>query len=42
MNRFWDLEPYRKLFDAYLIQRIKEGFSDAERQQYLATLRKAG
>jgi len=42
MNRHWDFEPYRTLFDTHLIQRIKEGFSDVERQQYLATLGQAG
>jgi len=42
MNRYWDFEPYRRLFDSYLIQRIKKEFSDAERQQYLATLGQAG
>jgi hypothetical protein len=30
------------LFDTHLIQRIKEGFSDAERQQYLTTLEQTG
>lgn len=42
MNRYWDFEPYRMLFDTHLTQRIKEGFSDAERQQYLATLAQTG
>jgi len=42
MNRYWDFEPYRRLFDNYMIQRIKEEFSDVERQQYLTTLGQAG
>jgi hypothetical protein len=34
MTKWWDLGEYEELFDRYFLDRIKEGFSDAEQEQY--------
>jgi hypothetical protein len=42
MNEWWDFKDYEELFNRYLLDRIKESFSDAEREQYRAALGTAG
>jgi predicted nucleotidyltransferase len=42
MTRWWDFAEFDARFDRYLLARIKEGFSDAEREQYHATLGTSG
>jgi hypothetical protein len=42
MNQWWDFREFDARFDRYVLARIKEGFSDAEREQYHATLGTSG
>jgi len=42
MTRYWDFKKYEEEYDHYLLTRIKERFSDVERQEYHAALDKAG
>jgi predicted nucleotidyltransferase len=42
MTEWWDFKEYEALFDHYLLERIKEDFGDAEREQYHAALGTAG
>jgi len=42
MSRYWDFKKYDEEYDRYLLARIKERFSDVERQEYHATLDKVG
>lgn len=42
MTRYWDFKKYEEEYDRYLLARIKEHFSDVERQEYHAALDKVG
>jgi predicted nucleotidyltransferase len=42
MAEWWDFQEYEALFDRYLLERIKEGFGDAEQEQYSAALGASG
>ncbi|MBC8447665.1 MAG: nucleotidyltransferase domain-containing protein [Chloroflexi bacterium] len=42
MTRYWDFKKYDEEYDRYLLARIKERFSDVERQEYHAALDKVG